>query len=426
MKYIKSKLSRQLLSIIVIIFSLVVISLGFLLPKALLPVYENNLYNYLRQPLNLVEEDINYNLFDTEVAYLYLYNREAVISDNLTSIIGSLSVTDLLEKMTDKYGKFIFAGKFYYYYKIESGNVTKIALTNDSYISKMHREVLNTTLPLILLTFISVSLILIIWSGTIVHKIEKLKTKIDHIEDDDFDHTTTNIKVDDELRSLEMAIEDMRLSLKNQEELRNQTYQNISHDFKTPLTVIKSYIEAVDDGVEDEKDALAVIKEQTDKLEQKVHSLLYLNKLDYIKDCKNIELKEIDIKPIITSSVEKFKFRRKGLKYTISIDRNSKFYGTEDLWETVIDNLLNNFMRYAKDEIKITTKKDKMIFYNDGANIDNDLLKVLFVPFRKGMKGEFGLGLSIIQKSVGLMGYEIEVKNHKKGVSFTITKGTKK
>ena len=65
-------------------------------------------------------------------------------------------------------------------------------------------------------------------------------------------------------------------------------YQNISHDFKTPLTVIKSYIEAVEDGVEDEKNAFKVISQQTSKLEQKVHSLLYLNKLDYLKDSKII------------------------------------------------------------------------------------------------------------------------------------------
>ena len=52
---------------------------------------------------------------------------------------------------------------------------------------------------------------------------------------------------------------------------------------KTPLTVIKSYIEAVSDGVESAPQALDVIQEQTNKLEQKVHSLLYLNKLDYLK-----------------------------------------------------------------------------------------------------------------------------------------------
>ena len=71
----------------------------------------------------------------------------------------------------------------------------------------------------------------------------------------------------------------MKSTLINQEQYRNRMYQNISHDFKTPLTVIKSYIEAVDDGVENEKTALKVINEQTKKLDQKVHSLLYLQKL---------------------------------------------------------------------------------------------------------------------------------------------------
>ena len=47
----------------------------------------------------------------------------------------------------------------------------------------------------------------------------------------------------------------------------------------------------------------------------------------------------------------------------------------------------------------------------------------MFVPFRKGIKGEFGLGLSVVKKSLVMMGYDIEVKNHnKKGVSFIISK----
>ena len=78
----------------------------------------------------------------------------------------------------------------------------------------------------------------------------------------------------------------MRVSLINQEKYRNHMYQNISHDFKTPLTVIKSYIEAVHDGIEDKDTALKVIEEQSYKLDQKVRSLLYLNKLDYLKRSK--------------------------------------------------------------------------------------------------------------------------------------------
>ena len=78
-------------------------------------------------------------------------------------------------------------------------------------------------------------------------------------------------------------------------------------------------------------------------------------------------------------------------------------------------------MRYAKEEIKITAKQNKLILYNDGDPIDNDFLEVIFTPFRKGIKGEFGLGLSIVKKTLNIMGYDITIKNEKKGVSFIIT-----
>ena len=197
----------------------------------------------------------------------------------------------------------------------------------------------------------------------------------------------------------------------------------ISHDFKTPLTVIKSYIEAVSDGVESAPQALDVIQEQTNKLEQKVHSLLYLNKLDYLKSYNNVKMVPVDINRLVKESTEKFKFSRKDVKFSLSLDEKASFIGTDDLWETIIDNMLGNFIRYAKTEIKITTKKKEIIFYNDGPNIEEDLKEGIFIPFRKGMKGEFGLGLSIIKKTVDLMGYTIEIRNLKKGVSFII-KGT--
>ena len=146
-------------------------------------------------------------------------------------------------------------------------------------------------------------------------------------------------------------------------------YQNISHDFKTPLTVIKSYIEAVEDEVEDKDTALAVIKEQTSKLEQKVHSLLYLNKLDYLKTQKKIELVPVDIANIINTEVEKFKFHRKELKFVVEIDKKATFVGTVDNWETIFDNLLGNFIRYANKTIKIIEDIAKKAEYDKNGTV---------------------------------------------------------
>ena len=116
----------------------------------------------------------------------------------------------------------------------------------------------------------------------------------------------------------------------------------------------------------------------------------------------------------------------KDINFIVSIDEKSKYYGTFDHWEIIFDNLISNFMRYAYTTIKITAKQNKLILYNDGDNIDNDLLEGIFTPFRKGIKGEFGLGLSIVKKTLNIMNYDISIKNEKKGVSFIITKGTLK
>ena len=285
-------------------------------------------------------------------------------------------------------------------------------------------SILSAIFPTLLGTFLLIGLTLVFWSTIVVRKIEKLKDKIDNIDNPDYNHKI-DFQVDDEMKSLALAIEDMRISLINQEEYRNQMYQNISHDFKTPLTVIKSYIEAVEDGVEDETTALTTIKEQTNKLEQKVHSLLYLNKLDYLKNTKNVTMEEINMTDIINTEVEKFKFHRKDIKFEVNIDKKSTFYGSVENWETILDNILSNFMRYTKTTIKITVRQNKIILYNDGEPIEKAFIEAIFTPFRKGIKGQFGLGLSIVKKTLNLMDYDITIKNEKKGVSFTITRDKK-
>ncbi len=424
MKHI-NKLSKQLVWLVGFIFVILFIILGLVLPKMLIPVAENNIYNYLREPLQLVNANVDYKLLDTEIAYIYVVGDNVLTTENLQDELGIDNVSSLMKKITNEYGKIEYKHKYYYYYAIKNERVKKIAITNDSYINKTKTEILGSIFPIVLGTCLLIGLILVAWSTIIVRKIEKLKDKVDNIDNPDYNHKL-DFEVDDEIKSLGLAIEDMRLSLINQEEYRNQMYQNISHDFKTPLTVIKSYIEAVEDNVEDEATALSVIKEQTSKLEQKVHSLLYLNKLDYLKDSKNIELVPVDMEKIIKTEVEKFKFHRKELNFIVEYDKKSQFVGTVENWETILDNLLGNFIRYATTTIKITAKQNKLILYNDGDNISNDYLEGIFTPFRKGIKGQFGLGLSIVKKTLNIMNYDITINNEKKGVSFIITKRTHK
>ena len=390
--------------------------MGLLLPKLLLPIYEKNIYQYLKQPLELIESNVDKAEFD-DIAYLYVVEGKIIVSENLKDIID-IDTKQILDKIDNEYGKFTYLGKTYYYYNIDSEYINKIAITNNDYLLEIRSDIMKTLLPVIIGTLLITIGIIILWANQLVTKIYHLKEKVDNLDNDDYIDKYESI-VDDELSTLNKAIDDMKSTLKKQEEYKNQMYQNISHDFKTPLTVIKSHIEAIEDGIMDPQEGGSIIKEQVNKLEIKVHSLLYLNKLVYLKDIEKKDEK-IDIKPIIESSVDKFKIQRPDVEFIVNISGKTIFNGTLDMWEAIIDNLLNNFMRYAIKEIKITIKNNKITLYNDGPHIDPDILNNIFTPYKKGIKGQFGLGLSIVKNTLNLLGYEITVNNEKKGICFII------
>lgn len=416
----KPNLTEQLLFICIVIVAIIVISLGIILPRTLLPIYEDNLYNYLRESLNILDNPDN-NKINSEVAYIYVNGENTFISSNLNKVVGEDTTKIILSKIDNNEGKFIYNKKVYYYSMITSNNMKKIAITGSSYINDMRISIFKIILLVVGITFIIVSLLILIWSNNLVNRIKKLKEKIDNLNNDNYNHKI-KYDYDDELSTLEVAMEKMRIYLKEEEEYKNQMYQNISHDFKTPITVMKSYIEAFEDGVITDKEAVKVSKEQLSKLEGKVHSLLYLNKLNYFKDKKDIIKERCDVSKVVFDSVDKFSLVRNDVKFTLDIDeKNTIFKGSSEMWEAIIDNILNNFIRYANKEIKITIKNNKIILFNDGPNIDKDVLNNIFSPFEKGVNGVFGLGLSIVKKTLTFLNYDINIQNTKNGVKFIIS-----
>ncbi len=421
----KNNLTEQLFVICIIILGIMIISLGIILPNGLIPVYETNVYNYLRQPLSFLqsEADINENSINTEVAYLYISSSDTIsVSDNLQDVINITNIDTLLKKLdfTKENGKFKYKRHEYYYVTEVVNNKIRIAITNDSYIEKMKKSILMIIFKVVGISFILVSTFILVWSNNLVNRIKKIKNKVDNINNENYTFDI-DTRYSDELYTLDRAVRDMHVYLTEQEEYKNQMYQNISHDFKTPITVMKSYIEAEEDGIEKHEVVTKILKEQLNKLEIKVHSLLYLNKLNYLQERKDMLQGTYDVSIAITSAVEKFKASRPDVEFMLDIDKkNTIFRGSADMWEAIIDNILNNFMRYAKKKVKITVRSKKICLYNDGENIDENVLNNIFTPYEKGLKGVFGLGLSIVKKTLHLLNYDITIENVKNGVKFTI------
>ena len=208
-------LTEQLFVGCIIIVGIMILSLGVILPNMLLPIYETNVYNYLRQPLSFLqtEEDIEKNKITTEVAYLYISaNNMISISDNLEDIIDISNIDNLLSKLdlTTENGKFKYKSGIYYYVTSISDNKIRVAFTNDSYITEMKRSILLIIFEVVGISFILVATFILAWSNKLVNRIKKIKDKIDNMNNEEYSHIA-DTRYCDELYTLDRAVQDMHL-----------------------------------------------------------------------------------------------------------------------------------------------------------------------------------------------------------------------
>ena len=426
MRKLNFSLTKQLVIMTIMSFSVLVISLVIVLPKSLEPFFEQTVYGYLEQPLEVFEGNQNQNQAFKNIAYIQYKNDETYVSSNYMEVLKVSDYNELLKyiKVEDSHsrGKFIYKNKTYYYFVSTSNGNKKIAITTDYYFQALENNMFMIVAPLIVITFLIILLLMLLWSDILVRKIGKLKLKIDNMTDENFSISKSKLEFDDELKLLDKTVDDMKYLILSNEKYRREMYQNISHDFKTPITVVKSYAEAYHDGIKDADTVIKVSEEQMNKLEKKIKTLLDFNKITYLQNSYKNDM-TIDVLPIVNTAVEKYKVINSNIDYKIKCDKKKIIYkGTDDIWESIINNLLNNAIRYAKNKIIITIKEDKMIFYNDGEPIDKKIINDIFLPYKKGKKGENGLGLSIVKGNLDLLKYKISVRNLKVGVEFVISK----
>ncbi|MGI6782410.1 MAG: HAMP domain-containing sensor histidine kinase [Acholeplasmataceae bacterium] len=288
------------------------------------------------------------------------------------------------------------------------------AFTDDRYIKTINDDFAKTlrftTLTLIVLGNIS----LLLWSRLLVGRISNLQNDVSLLVKSNYERPI-DISGRDEISNLAKSIEEMRIEILEHEQTKKEIMQNISHDFKTPISVIKTYSEAIKDGIA-EPEEINVIIRQADLLNHKVVQLLQLNKLTYLTNDQVPE--EIFVRDIINNIVNKNKYKF-DKEFVLDLDQ-STYLATPDSLEIAIGNIVDNAMRYAKTKIVIVLKNEKLTIYNDGDQINEDFIEKIFKPYEKDHKGEFGLGMSITQQTLAFFNLTISVKNVKKGVMFVI------
>ena len=255
--------------------------------------------------------------------------------------------------------------------------------------------------------------------------------------------TTLNFlceKLDTTLSELTTANINLSLDLEKERKLevmRKDFIAAVSHELKTPLSLIDGYAEGLRDGIAKDADKdfyLQVIIEESEKMNALISDMLALSTLE----SGNYKLKITDfyIDKLINSIIKKYspKFVEKNINLQINFEEdNLKVYGDSFRIEQVIINFLTNALKYTIDDhsIYIRTKiiDDEVLIEveNEGEHIEDKDLENIWLKFykidrsRNRLLGGTGLGLSISKNILLLHESTYGVLNTEKGVKFYFT-----
>lgn len=358
----------------------------------------------------IINEPITPEIIDEETAKLVeeLQERTEKVYKNLKTIAKG-TPTD--EYFSFKVDRMLYIGYISYVDETYFLSYTPIIVRDGLVLS---------ILVLALMFILGGLLTMKLMSRYITKPLKDLEELTKKIAKKEFD-SNIEIETDDEIGRLAKAMLDMQDKLKEVDVEEKKFLQSISHDLKTPISVIIAHADAINDGVyDDPKEAAEIIKNEAIVLNKKVRQLLYLNTLDF--SLKNQEeLEEINLKELLTNMGSRFKFSNPNLDWELNLE-NTTMIADYDKFSISIENIIDNALRYAKSKITLNLFKDNgniiIEIINDGEHISDEAINKIFDNLYKDKRGKFGLGLSISKKIVEHYNGNISAENIDNGVKF--------
>lgn len=243
----------------------------------------------------------------------------------------------------------------------------------------------------------------------------------------------------EEATQLALSFNAMADQLNDLEQTRRSFVANVSHELRSPLTSMKGFLEAMQDGTIEREDFgqyIDIVLSETKRMATMVNDLLDLARIESGKTALNIEV--FDVNELIRRTLITFEARI----YERQIDVDIRFASEQCFVEAdsaqisqVLRNLIDNAIKYSpeKTEIRISTYSMRREVFvsvqNFGSGIPEEDAPHIFDRFYKVEKAHTpskqsgtGLGLSIVKKIIDQHGQRITVKSgHEKGTIFTFT-----
>lgn len=267
-------------------------------------------------------------------------------------------------------------------------------------------------------------LILIIFTRAVYIPIRKITRAADSYAKGDFTQRI-DVHSDDELGYLSDTLNYMASELASREEDQRKFISNVSHDFRSPLTSIKGYIEAIQDGTippEMQGKYMGIILFETNRLHKLTESLLELNHFGSHGTIMNME--DFDINQMIKTTVLTFEgiCMERDLSFKLVLTGEELSVSADpDKIQRVLYNLIDNAVKFSKNgeivKIETSIKNEKVLISvkDSGIGIPAEDLNKIWERFYKtdlsrgkDKKGT-GLGLSIVKEIIQAHGENINV-----------------
>jgi signal transduction histidine kinase/DNA-binding response OmpR family regulator len=242
-----------------------------------------------------------------------------------------------------------------------------------------------------------------------------------------------NIKIQgqkEEIEKQKYNIEQQAIQLKELNDYKSKFYENISHEFRTPLTLIKSPLEQLLKETNDSssKNLYHIMYRNVILLENNINNLLQLAKIE--KKEISVNFQQFNINELLKGIVSNFEYEAKQRDITIELTEENNFSiisGDLQKVEAIFINLIGNAIKYCNNNSTINVtinNSDTHIIISvidNGPGISVEHLPHIFDRFYKGNDKGIGLGLNIVKEYVELNNGKISVFSElNKGTEFKI------
>lgn len=267
-------------------------------------------------------------------------------------------------------------------------------------------------------------------SNHIANPIKEINNKAKNLATGNFDIDFSNDAKITEINDLTKTLNYAKDELSKTEEYRRDLMANVSHDLKTPLTMIKAYAEmSMDlhsDNKEKQKSDMETIISEADRLTVLVNDILTLSVMQTNLDTLNLE--EFDLIKLTEDVLKKYSLYQETENYKFIFNHNIDsliINADKKKIEQVIYNLVNNAINYTGDDNKVTIninqndKETLVEIIDTGKGIKDEDIPYIWDKYYKNKKKHkrnlvgTGLGLSIVKNIFELHKYEYGVKTKK-------------